>query len=66
MGKPIKKLVEILIDNEDKIKQFEFDRGQYPNFFSWNKATGLGRAYRNAKLKVRIINRLLNPTGESL
>lgn len=53
-------VIKTLIDNEIRLKSLNYKRDFFENFYQFNKETGLGRAYRNIELKIRICNRIIN------
>jgi hypothetical protein len=55
--KPV--LAVVLFNNENKLKELDYERRFYENFYQFNKTTDLGKIYRQTELKIRICSRLL-------
>lgn len=55
----MKQTVLILFNCEKMLEKLDFKRMSYENFYQFNKATGLGKIYKQIELKIRICNRLL-------
>ena len=54
-----KKIIKILIKNEEKLYNLNFKRNLYENFYEFNKNTKLGKLYKETILKIKICYRIL-------
>lgn len=53
------KLVEIYFRCRNEEEELERKYNSFINFYEFNKSTGLGRKYKQLKLKIRILIRIL-------